>query len=241
MKKFIIFLLGMTLLFGVTEIATATPLLQLDISDGIYDSSGEDVVSTSDDFTLYSLINPVSGQYDPEMVNHGWDFNVSVALVPQTTSEDEDGKPNLDFGSFVMDGVTYVFTDMKSGNPGIQEHGIFDTYYMEHTFTFTGSNRASDYNVEDNPGGLVVSDTGPLYFESFAVNTSGLDPGYAIHFDLYNDSYGSVVAGKYFAPFSHDAQSGGGNGAPIPEPATMLLLGTGLIGLAGIGRKKLMK
>jgi hypothetical protein len=35
--------------------------------------------------------------------------------------------------------------------------------------------------------------------------------------------------------------SGTGIGAPIPEPGSMMLIGSGLLGLAGVLRRKLMR
>jgi hypothetical protein len=47
------------------------------------------------------------------------------------------------------------------------------------------------------------------------------------------------TGGDFYFGFSHLEASG--ETAPVPEPATMLLVGSGLIGLAGLGRRKFIR
>lgn len=241
------FVFACTLLALSFGTAWAIPTLQLNIGGGWYDASTQTIVTNESSFTLYAYLLPEGvPEGDPGLATLDRDYFISVALVPITATPS-------DIGSFsfagttvaVTSGMTYGVPPLETllGNQGwdakdLSKHGIYETYFYEHKFKFNGSQDTTPFNTQDYPGKIPTSDGSGMYYMPFSVDTSGLASGYYLHFDLYN----TVLSKKDpndtdrgdFAPFSHDAQT-------VPEPGTLILLGSGLIGMAGLRRKRIRR
>jgi hypothetical protein len=242
-KKWIGLWIGLTLVPFIPPLAFSYPTLQLDIEGGWYNSewglqTEETIVASSDSFRLYALLVPD----DKNTLDDT--YYISAALVPKT------GEPGGNLGYFVFDGQPVsVTSDMYYGVPpfeaaldfdagDLSPHGIFETYFVEFPFQF-GNDQISPYDTEERAesGGSIPSSGYGMYYKVFHVDVSGLEPGYLIHFDLYNTKLvkggdGDIDVSE-FAPFSHDAESR----RRVPEPSTLLLLGGGLLSLAVFGKR----
>ena len=112
-----------------------------------------------------------------------------------------------------------------AGNPG----GGLEEIARANTLGNTGWNANTPYTFgfDFGPNNLDVYVDGILELSIGGVFSDG-------RLAFYNFSQ----AGVTYAAFTLDD---GSHPTPVPEPATMLLFGTGLLGLAGAGRKKFVK
>ena len=252
--------IALVLALTVPGTVYSCPALQLNIGNGTYGTSLTELLDPgtiiappgTNSFTLYAYMKP-----DNRGVNtiDDW-YYISAALVPKVGP----GYANLGSFSYQPEGgslrTVNVTGDMTYGVPPIEAngtagqdpgdlptHGIFKTFFYEIPFQFLSANKTTIFDTQDYPGKIPTINTtsGNGYFAPFEFNISGLDTDYLLHFDLYNEKVkcGDIdIEAK--APFSHDAESNHSI-PPVPAPGTMLLLGSGLVGLAGWGRKKFRK
>ena len=258
MKK--VFLFGIVLYLLLPLSVYAVPVLQVGAPDGLggyadylnlTDPTEKDTALTSGTTIL------VAGVYqNNNVLNLGgqfgggsdWgavdsDFNtfnshgaVLLAAVP-------DGTISTALGSLTVDGNTAFFSSDILSGLFPNNHDPLKDLIADFLFFDIGDFANNPSLVPD-----FADDTGAAAGEIkrlMLAGTTGLD---WIHFDVLalesstqgRTSFKTTIENN---PGSHDLtwkddNGGGGGGDPVPEPGTLALLGCGLLGMAGVARKK---
>jgi len=227
------------LIMGMAGPVQAVPNLQIYIPGATYDP-------VTETWTIYS--------YDYDLWVVGANLNIYDVKFAAAVPVNENGTIDVtwlkgqlidDYGNIVKEPNFFETLDEGVADPYISfcdygtpvmgdgdtlpPHGVFPTSYYEYLIGDFGTGETvQNYIPGDEWGDLAEGET-----KKFHISADGYTWVDIVAYDHYIQANHKTHC--IFTPFSHDGGSG------VPEPATMLLVGTGLISLGCVARRKFKK